>query len=651
MKIISLEISGDFFVLKGEINSLVKHRVAKKIIRNRLKPTIISDTEWEIEFNEFNKEEILFNLQSFFEKYEYRIEYTDIVKDVLKDYFQKTSDFNEFSKAALNIRNNEINTKDFEEFSNILREKLPSRKLYPLQLLSAFHLSFAQNACNFSVPGAGKTSIVYGAYIYLKSLSLDNSRKVDKILIIGPLSSFGPWEKEYNDCFGERPSVKRLSGNGTNAKEKKDYLYSNSPSEITLMSYQSVANSVEGLIYFLKKNKVMLVLDEAHKIKNTSGGKTATAVMELAKFASSRVILTGTPVPNGYEDLYNIYNFIWPKKDIIGFRLNQLKDMTSEERDPRIDELIENISPFFIRIRKKDLGIPEPIINPPIIVEMGKVQRKIYDYIENKYMEFIIESGNYKESMHSMLVKARLIRLMQAATNPAALKKPLERYFDSDIEQNDIFIDDSEVMDQIMNYKEHEVPNKFIEAAKLIKEIISRGEKVIIWVVYIKTIHDLSEYLESLGIKNKLLYGAVPVDSGDDNEDIDTRERIVEEFHEENSDFKVIIANPFAVSESISLHKACNNAIYIERTFNAAQFIQSKDRIHRYGLKENDIVNYHFLLSENSVDETIDERLRIKENRMTEIIESQEIPLFNNLNDDEDDNDIKALIKHYVQRT
>ncbi len=38
---------------------------------------------------------------------------------------------------------------------------MQARRLYTLQMLSAYHMAFAQNACNFSVPGAGKTSIVY----------------------------------------------------------------------------------------------------------------------------------------------------------------------------------------------------------------------------------------------------------------------------------------------------------------------------------------------------------------------------------------------------------------------------------------------------------------------------------------------------------
>ena len=43
----------------------------------------------------------------------------------------------------------------------------------------------------------------------------------------------------------------------------------------------------------------------------------------------------------------------------------------------------------------------------------------------------------------------------------------------------------------------------------------------------------------------------------------------------------------------------------MERSFNAAHFIQSKDRIHRYGLEPETETNYYYLLSEESIDEVI----------------------------------------------
>ena len=169
-----------------------------------------------------------------------------------------------------------------------------------------------------------------------------------------------------------------------------------------------------------------------------------------------------------------------------------------------------------------------------------------------------------------------------------------------------------------------------------------------------QTILELKEYLDSNGIPCQELYGAIPVEknSEEDDENLElTREKIVALFQEKDCPFKVIIANPFAVAESISLHKACHNAIYLERTFNAAHFIQSKDRIHRYGLPKDIKTNYYYILSQDSVDEVIDDRLAIKESRMMKIMETMPIPLFDNVSEDFGDEDMKAMIKNYVART
>jgi SNF2 family DNA or RNA helicase len=73
-------------------------------------------------------------------------------------------------------------------------------------------------------------------------------------------------------------------------------------------------NLVDELVVFLKRNKVMVILDEAHKIKNIDGGITAQSVLALAKYCKSRVILTGTPLPNGFQDLHNLLNLFGLQK-------------------------------------------------------------------------------------------------------------------------------------------------------------------------------------------------------------------------------------------------------------------------------------------------------------------------------------------------
>jgi hypothetical protein len=57
------------------------------------------------------------------------------------------------------------------------------------------------------------------------------------------------------------------------------------------------------------------------------------------------------------------------------------------------------------------------------------------------------------------------------------------------------------------------------------------------------------------------------------------------------------VANPAACAEGISLHRVCHNAIYVDRSFNAAHYLQSVDRIHRLGLDPAVQTNIHVLES------------------------------------------------------
>lgn len=641
--------------LLGDIIALQKNRFAWRYAKDYLHPNV-ADNCIIISVGDSEPFAVLSNISSMLTKYGFSESQSESSEKVIQDYYEEERRFAEFSKKALHIRNNECDTDEFEMFTQSVAENLTARSLYPLQLLSAYHMAFSQNACNFSVPGAGKTSIVYGAYAYLHNLPAENPKHVDCLLIVGPLSSFGPWELEYEECFGRKPVSKRLVG-GVNRNDKQDYLISKYPAELTLISYASLPSLQREIGFFLRTNKVMVVLDEAHKAKNSSGGIIAQAVLEMSKYSKSRIVLTGTPAPNGYEDIYNMFKFIWPNKNVMGFEVNQLRDITITGDQARVSRLIDSISPYFIRIRKSDLNIPPATVHPPIYVPMGSRQQRIYDFVEKKYMDEFMADGatNTSSRFKAALAQARTIRLMQAASNPAMLKAPLHDFFEDEEFPIEAYqaIDDSDVLKSILDYEANEVPAKYVAVKQLVDDILASNGKVVIWATFIHTIHDLKQYLESQGIPCQELYGATPVERErlDDDEFIFTREKIIKAFQHPDCPFKVIIANPFAVAESISLHKACHNAIYIERSFNAAHFVQSKDRIHRYGLEPNTVTNYYYILSRDTVDETIDTRLAEKERRMTDIMENMPIPLFDNISENLGDEDIKALIRDYVRRT
>lgn len=609
-----------------------------------------------IPFEDATKIKVLQELQALAGKFSFTTNLSEETRNEVSSFDRELRMFDEFSEKAENIRNNKFSdnpdlVKKFDEFQSVLKAKL-ARPLYPLQLLSAFHMAFSQNACNFAVPGAGKTSIVYGAYAYLKSLPVDDPKHVDKLLVIGPLSSFAPWEKEYKECFGVDVTSQRLSGDNTILRNHKEqHLFSGNPAELTLIFHGGVESLKDEIVSFLIRNKTMVVVDEAHRIKNPEGvwGKS---VVEIAKEAKARVILTGTPVPNGYEDLFNLFQYLYPYKykEILKFHYDNLIEMTknSDPDSDRVQEFISNISPYFIRIKKADLKLP-PVKENEVEIDMDSHQREIYDFIETKYVRSF--ENNSTAAAKDILNKAKLIRLRQAATNPALLLKPIaetlnKEDYESRIYANgnlpDEFQDDSTVLSKIYNYQKIETPKKFVEVKKLLEEqILANNGKAIIWTIFIQNAKQLQEYLSKNGIASKLLIGEV--------EQTD-REVIIDKFNNpDNSEFKVVIANPFAVSESISLHRGCHNAIYMERDYNCSNFLQSKDRIHRYGLPEGQETNYYYILSKDSIDGVINDKLGEKIKRMEKIID-EDIPLFTRINDSDETDLIKALINDYARR-
>lgn len=617
---------------------------------------VYKDDQIFVPYDDAIKIKILQELQALSEKFSFSVNLSEETRGEVSSFDREQRLFHEFSEKAENIRNNRFSDnpdliKNFDDFQEVLKGKLV-RPLYPLQLLSAFHMAFSQNACNFAVPGAGKTSIVYGAYAYLKNLPPDDPKHVDKLLVIGPLSSFAPWEKEYRECFGLEVSSKRLSGDSTILRNHKEqHLFSGNPAELTLIFHGGVESLKDEIVSFLKRNRTMVVVDEAHRIKNPEGvwGKS---VVEIAKEATARVVLTGTPVPNGYEDLFNLFQYLYPYKykEILQFHYDNLVEMTknSHPDSDRVREFVANISPYFIRIKKADLKLP-PVKETEVMIDMDSRQREIYDFIETKYVRSF--ENNSAATAKDILNKAKLIRLRQAATNPSLLLKPIAETLSKDDYESmmyaggnipEEFQDDSAILSRIYNYQKIETPKKFAEVKKLLEEkILQSNGKAIIWTIFIQNAKQLQEYLKKNGIKSELLIGEVEQHD---------REIVIEKFNNpDNSDFRVVIANPFAVSESISLHKGCHNAIYMERDYNCSNFLQSKDRIHRYGLPANQETNYYYIISKDSIDGVINDKLGEKIRRMEKIID-EDIPLFARINDSDETDLVKALINDYAKR-
>lgn len=183
------------------------------------------------------------------------------------------------------------------------------------------------------------------------------------------------------------------------------------------------------------------------------------------------------------------------------------------------------------------------------------------------------------------------------------------------------------------------------------RELARDDKKVLIWSSFRHNVEFIAASLQDLGAV--FIHGSV--DAGDDDDD-GTREGRIKLFHDDPN-VRVMVVNPAAASEGVSLHTVCHHALYLDRTFNAAHFLQSMDRIHRLGLPPDQETIIEIVQCAKSVDETAGLRLKSKINAMARALNDASlrvdpIPIDPQLSDDDglsdgglDADDVQALLR------
>jgi SNF2 family DNA or RNA helicase len=501
------------------------------------------------------------------------------------------------------------------------------RQLTPLQRDGAANMVRARNCANFSVPGAGKTTVALAAYEVAREAGI-----VDKLLVICPRAAFQPWEDEFDQCMSRDRHSARLTG--SRDQRLDTYLHLDAI-EVLLCTYQMAANDLDDLIALCRANKVFLVLDESHYVKRFDEGVWAGAVLGLATHAERRAILSGTPMPQSPFDLWSQFTFLWPGRNLLGNRYQFRRELESEGVGP----MLGRIRPFFVRTTKAQLNLTLPDIKPDI-VQLSPIQKQVYEAIAGQIRT------EWPAHVHDQIddwQRARTVRLMQAASNPALLSE-----FCYEFKIPPLSATGAPFEQLVQHYSDYEMPAKLVRAIELAQRETRKGNKLIIWSSFVKNIEMLYAMLKDVA-PTYLVYGAIPRDF---SEDIDrNREQQLRDFRNTNGP-AILLANPAACGESISLHKECHLAIYLDRTFDCARYLQSKDRIHRFGMPEGVVARYLILVAEGTIDEVIEQRLGVKEDRMRAVFESAD-PVVGDLEIGEESeleqDDLEAVRRHLDQ--
>ena len=536
-------------------------------------------------------------------------------KDIIRLGQEAKEELKDSRRRGADVKSGNLNQPENTDFRAFLEHGL-QRPLLQHQVKAALHLLNVAHGANFSVPGAGKTSVVLAVYEYLRLRGLVNT-----LFVVGPRSAFAPWQSEFELTLGRRPSVQVLAGGDVRDRHSKYYARSTSPEELYLTTYHTLSRDRQQVQHLLQERNTdaFFVIDEAHYMKQDEG-VWASALADTSKLARKRCVLTGTPFPKHYGDGINQFDVLYPNSGIFGSRVRQEIRRASEAGQHHVARtLIEpRIGSLFYRVRKSELGLTPPVFHPATRITMNPIERELYECIQRRIGELAQSLSDFDLATSINLQRGRQIRRRQAISYSALLLSGIDGYTEMLIDPNN-----ESLANKIRHYDEIETPAKLETLSGMLQNFNREGKKVVIWANFVGTLRRIKQECDRLNLESKIVYGATPLEDGIEE---DSRDTIIESFKDASSGMNILIANPAACAESVSLHKTCSNAIYYDLSYNCAEYLQSIDRIHRVGGSEQKLSYYHFLQYRDTFEDQIMSNLTDKTLRMAAVID-QDFPL------------------------
>jgi SNF2 family DNA or RNA helicase len=331
-----------------------------------------------------------------------------------------------------------------------------------------------------------------------------------------------------------------------------------------VINYEAVGAELASLKALLRFKPMALVLDESHRIK-TPEARVTEAVLQLRASASRRYILSGTPVANKPDDLWSQFYFL-DDGDSLGTTLAEFRKRYRSEGGgyAALDDLRDRVDGMSKRrLKEHAVALPAKRISR-LRLEMTGRQRELYDEMRNELAIWVESLEGDQVLRQAEAILARLVRLAQLASDPSMLDASYD-----------------------------EEPCKFAALDALMDEVLARPDarKVIVWTSFVANISSLEQrYSRHRPVS---LHGSLTGPQ---------RDASVRAF-KQDPEVRLMVANPAAAREGLTLTEA-NVAIYLDRTFNLVDYLQSQDRIHRISqTRECEII---LLLAKDSVDEFVD---------------------------------------------
>ena len=426
------------------------------------------------------------------------------------------------------------------------------------------------HGASFSVPGAGKTRVGLAVFQARR-----DQRTIQRMLVVCPKSAFESWQSETTACYktGYVPHLAIMGSVNVPA------------ADIVVINYERLPDAFPALLQWLRTQQTLVVLDEAHRMKLGAAGAWGQACLALAPYAASRLILTGTPAPNGVQDLENLLSFVWPGQGKAAVQ-NAIGGRDLRRASARL-------RPLFVRTTKAQLDLP-PVDIRTVRVELTPLHRELYDALLGQVSARVQGGQQDIESMGKVL-----LYLLMAADSPALLATGATKYEPLPYRLPPIDPPPGTTLAELLrDLPDYELSPKYQETLTLVAENARNGRKTLVWSTFVRSLKSLERLLA--GYSPAIVHGGT-----------EDREDQLHRFRTDDT-CMVLLSNPATLGEGVSLHHHCHEAIYVDRDFAAGRFLQSLDRIHRLGLPVDTVTRIRVLVAVNTIDELVERRLDAK---------------------------------------
>ncbi|CAI6086411.1 RNA polymerase-associated protein RapA [Paenibacillus sp. JJ-100] len=380
------------------------------------------------------------------------------------------------------------------------------------------------------------------------------------VLVVAPASLTYNWASEFAR-FAPHLNVFIVAGQ---KDERASMLADMDKADVIVTSYPLLRRDLDT---YLGRTFHTLILDEAQAIKNASS-QTAQAVKQIQ--APRRFALTGTPVENSLDELWSIFEAVFPG---LFPSYRRFRDLPAE----RISRMVR---PFILRRLKKDVleELPdriETVQRSELTVEQKKLYAAYLSQLQDETSKDMEDNGFQKNRIK---ILAGITRLRQLCCHPA------------------LFVDgyqgDSGKMEQLL---------------QTVQDCLAAGKRILIFSQFASMLGLIRQTLAAQG--NNLFYldGQTPAQS---------RVDMCRRFNEGEAELFLISLKAGGTGLNLT---GADTVILYDLWWNPAVEEQAIGRAHRMGQKQ--VVQVIRLVTEGTIEEKILELQQRKKDLIAEVIE------------------------------